>query len=213
MRRLALFGVLLLVAGTASAASDRRTLTLEHGTEGIQTVTIEAGVGDVEVAATDAGKISVEVRITPKHGGFFGSARAQSVIENLSLRADVKGSSLVLKLEGADRHEHDFGEDWTVEVPATIGASIKLGVGDVRIVDLASDIDVEAGVGDVKVEGAYTSFGRIHASSGVGDAELRTPEGRREAEGFIGHSLSADGPGKAEIQLKIGVGDSTIRLR
>jgi len=81
------------------------------------------------------------------------------------------------------------------------------------VLDVAGDVTVEVGVGDVRVEGAQASFGRVHASSGVGDATLRTPQGRESGDGFIGHSISSHGPGQSEIRISAGVGDTEIRLR
>ncbi len=53
----------------------------------------------------------------------------------------------------------------------------------------------------------------MHGNCGVGDVSLRTPDGREQGDGFIGHTLNAKGPGKASIHASAGVGDVKIHLR
>ena len=55
---------------------------------------------------------------------------------------------------------------------------------------------MKVGVGDVRNRGLFSAVGEISAASGVGGVTLRTP-GRTEGTGFIGHTLSGHGPGKA----------------
>lgn len=189
---------------------DERILDASRSAEGIKTVVIEAGVGEINVTGDASKTITARVELSPKTG-FWGS-RGRRAMESAALEPVLRGDTLVLRV-GPHDDDHEFGEDWTVNVPPDVAVKIELGVGDVTVLDTLGDIDVDLGVGDVRIESEYKAFGPIHGSTGVGDATLRTPEGREEGDGFIGHSLRGRGPGQARINISIGVGESQIRLR
>ncbi|MGE5236081.1 MAG: hypothetical protein ACM3O7_07025 [Acidobacteriota bacterium] len=213
MRPNVIIGLTLsLAAALPATAASLRTLSYSHPSQGVRAVVLEAGVGDIEFRATDTGDIRAEVEITAKGGSWFGGV-SEKEIDALTIKAELRGDTLYLALGNAPSHDRKFGEDWSIQLPRPLAASVKVGVGEVRVLDVAGDVSVKAGVGDIRIEGEQASFGSIHAEAGVGDVELRTPEGHREAEGFIGHSLSANGSGKSLIEAKAGVGDITIRLR
>ncbi|MFI5167596.1 MAG: hypothetical protein ACHQQS_13340 [Thermoanaerobaculales bacterium] len=210
MKHLTIALAVLTVAVVAFAA-DRRNLEINRSAEGIEAVEIHAGVGEVSVTADSANTITAHVEISPKKSSFWGSRERD--LDALEAIGEVRGSTLVLRLRPEQHHGVEFGEDWTVRLPAKLALKVKLGVGDVTVVDMVGDVRAELGVGDVKIEGTYDTFGDIRANCGVGDATLRTPAGRDEGEGFIAHTLRATGPGKSEIHVAAGVGDVTIRLR
>jgi hypothetical protein len=201
-----------LVAFNAQASDVERTFDFDREAAGITRVVLEAGVGDVEVVAEDTGHITAHVEVTAKKG-WSGSARSRRQLEALQLESRVKGDTLYLRMSEDHDDEHHFGEDWSLRLPATVSVKIELGVGDLRILDLAADIEAEVGVGEIRIEGEYAPFGEIGGKSGVGDVSLRSPKGKSEGSGFIAHTLSAEGPGKASIDASAGVGDIEIRLR
>lgn len=211
---------LLLVLPTLAAApasgagwtldDDERVLDASQSAEGIKTVVIEAGVGEITVTGDATKTITARVELSPKTG-FWGS-RGRRAVENAELVPVVRGDTLTLRVGPRDK-DHQFGEDWTVNVPPDVEVKIELGVGDVTVLDTLGDIDIDLGVGDVRIESEHKAFGPIHGSTGVGEATLRTPEGREEGDGFIGHNLRGRGPGQSSINISIGVGESQIRLR
>ena len=211
MRRLPLILTVLLVAGTAQAADNERTFDLDRPADGVARVVLEVGVGDVEVLADGSGRITAHVEVSVDKGG-RSSERARRRLEELRLESELEGDTLHLRITGGGGG-HRYGEDWTLRVPAAVALELELGVGDLRILDLAAAISVELGVGNVRIEGEHAAFGPIEGQCGVGDVSLRTPKDRTEGRGFIGHSLDARGPGAAAIEVEVGVGDVDIRLR
>ncbi|MGD1146731.1 MAG: hypothetical protein ABR961_02125 [Thermoanaerobaculaceae bacterium] len=212
MRRTALV-LATWLAATFAAGETLKTLTLTRPAEGLTEVTIKAGVGDIQIQGDSGDAITVRVEIRSKDGFFFSDRQAKREAESTDLQARVSGSELTLSLTPDQRDGAHWIEDWTVRVPAASAASVKLGVGDTTVLDLTGDVKVEVGVGDVRVEGQYQSFGDVHTACGVGDISLRTPSGRDEGSGFIGHTLTAHGPGKSTIRAHVGVGDVKLRLR
>ncbi|MCU0291381.1 MAG: hypothetical protein MUF10_05245 [Thermoanaerobaculaceae bacterium] len=219
-RILALSLLLLLPTMAATPASgagfgwvlsdDERVLDASQSAEGIKIVVIEAGVGEINVTGDATKTITARVELSPKTG-FWGS-RGRRAVESAELVPVLRGDTLTLKVGPRDE-DHQFGEDWDVHVPPDVEVKIELGVGDVKVLDTLGDIDVDLGVGDVRIESEYKAFGPIHGSIGVGDATLRTPEGREEGSGFISHNLRGRGPGQSSINISIGVGESQVRLR
>jgi hypothetical protein len=213
VRRIPLLMALMLVAASVSAADRTRSFSASQPAKGIASVVLKAGVGDVEILAQSDDRIDVGVEAHAKRMSFWSSSRGEETLDRLILQREVRGSTLYLSLRGADHDDRDFAEDWSIRLPARLAVRVKLGVGDVRITDVAGDLKAEVGVGDVRIEGVWSGFGAIHAKCGVGDTDLRSPEGRREGEGFLSRSLDASGPGEAAIDAATGVGDVTIKLR
>ncbi len=211
MRRLA-FAIAILLAATATGET-LKTITIDRPAAGLTGIVVKAGVGDVEVAGDGGSDVAVRVDLTTRGGGFFGGRPTAREIDEIAIDAAVVDGELHLRLRPEHRSESHLSERWTVRVPATFAATVKLGVGNVTVLDLTGDVRAKLGVGDVRVEGRFASTGEVRATSGVGDATLRTPEGHTDGHGFISHSLRSHGAGNAAVEAEVGVGDITIRLR
>lgn len=203
----------MLACAGAAAASDNRTLNLDRPAAGITEVVIDGGVGKVEMIADGKDRISAHVEITAKESHWWSSRGAREDFEKVEISSDVKGGTLYLKLRPKRHGDREYSEEWSVQLPKDVAVKIDFGVGDVRVLDVAGDVHVNLGVGNIRVEGAYANFGRVRGSCGVGDVDARLPEGRKEGRGFIAHELDFDGPGKSSIKLEAGVGDIEVRLR
>lgn len=208
-------GTILLVGALLASAADAgevaRTLELQRPVEGLAAVRIEAGVGEVEILAGEEPVISVRVEISTDSDASRSRRRAQA-LEGAQLDVDEQSGTLELAVR-PHRRSTKWHESWFVRLPARLAREVKLGVGDVRILDVAGDISVEVGVGQIRIEGSWAAYGPIAANSGVGDVVLRSPSGRQRGTGFVGHELRAHGPGSAAIEAETGVGDIDIRLR
>ncbi len=199
-------------AGVALAEEPARVLALQRPSEGIAAVAIEAGVGEVEVLASQEPVLSIRVEVSADPSLLRSSRRLRRELEEAELVAEERGGTLHLSVRPRQR-SRSWGEQWLVRLPASIARTVELGVGDVRILDAAADVTVEVGVGNLRIEGAEEAIGPVSASCGVGDVSLRTPAGREQGSGFIGHALTWRGPGTARIEAEAGVGDIVIRLR
>ncbi len=212
MRRLAL-ALVALLAAAAAVGEPLRSLTYSCPGAGLTAIAVKAGIGDVEVVGAAGSEVAVTVDLTRKGGGLFGDRTTTREAEAIEIEPRLAGGELTLQLKPDHRGDAHLSERWTVRVPAGLAATVTLGVGDVSVLDTSGDVRVRVGVGDVRIEALFTSFGGVRAASGVGDVTLRTPEGRTEGTGFIGHTLSGHGPGTSTVRADAGVGDVTIRLR
>ncbi len=201
-----------MVAATATAGEPARTLEERHATDGVTTVRVAAGVGEIEILAGEYENVGVRVEVSLTSRSARTSRRSRRELEEVQLVAERRGDDLELRLHPR-RRRFEWREQWSIRLPAHLAAAVELGVGDVRVVDVAGDLSIEVGVGQVRIDGAYAAFGPIAASCGVGDVTLRTPSGRERGSGFIARSLQSRGPGTATLEAETGVGDIDIRLR
>jgi hypothetical protein len=211
VRGIVIASIAISCALPALAAEQRRTIAVDQPVEGITRLVIDCGVGGrPRVVGSDAiTAITGSVEVSAKKA----SHRKRNLVEQLDLDARRAGGTLYLEVKGEEEHHHDWGEEWVLSVPKSLALSIDLGVGNVEARDLAGGVEVDLGVGEVLVEGEHAAYGRIDADCRVGDVELRTPAGRQRGDGFIGKELRAEGAGKAAIEIDVGVGEVTIRLR
>jgi hypothetical protein len=230
MARTALILTAACLSVPALLAAENRVLNLSHPAAEITVVSLDMGVGDIEIRGADTDTIRVQVELKPKKDFFRSSRRARQMLEEIEISARLRGDTLHLELK-PDPDGDDLSEDWSIELPRELAISvdagvgdltiegvkgvidIDMGVGDIEVLEAVNDVTVDCGVGSIEIRGVYEAFGPIEASAGVGDASLRTPEGRERGSGFIGRSLDFRGPGKARINIDAGVGDATIHLR
>jgi hypothetical protein len=78
---------------------------------------------------------------------------------------------------------------------------------------MRDDLDVELGVGQVHVAMRQKDVRSVRLSSGVGDASLDVGARHMRSSGLIGHRLHwSEGPGHAEVEVEVGVGESSVEL-
>jgi len=216
VRRAIAFTAITVIAASAAWAGERsRSFTATATSSELTEVVLRGGVGEVEIFGVGGDAVEVSATASAKRSGIWGSARMQKALDEIRLTSEVRGSTLYLALElpEEDDGDREIGEEWTIRMPAALDLHVKFGVGDLKVIDVAGDVTVDFGVGDIRVEGNWADFGTIDASCGVGDVDLRSPEGREDGSGFISRSLRSRGPGRSEIDVRAGVGDVTIKLR
>ncbi|MFN3413051.1 MAG: toast rack family protein [Thermoanaerobaculum sp.] len=152
--------VLVAMLFATSLPAAERTLTFSQPAHGLETVTVEVGAGDITVTGCDCSEITAAVTVTGK--------RWQ--LEELELDATRNGKTLRLSLSPRKYSGKKAGEDWTLKLPRQLSLSVEAGVGDVRIQGMNGELEVELGVGDVVVTGLVSN---LTAETGVGDVEVR----------------------------------------
>lgn len=214
-RSIAITAITLLAASAVSAGERSRSFTSTTTSDKITEVVLRGGVGEIEIFGGGGNTVEVSATATAKRSGFWGSARMQRTLDEIQLTTDLRGSTLYLSLDlpEEDDDDREIGEEWTIRMPTQLALHVKFGVGEVKVIDVGGDVTIDFGVGDIRIEGNWADYGSIDASCGVGDIDLRSPEGREDGSGFISRSLRSRGPGRSEIDVRAGVGDVTIKLR
>ncbi|NYF98107.1 hypothetical protein [Janibacter cremeus] len=146
----------------------------------ITSLEVDNDIGDVRIRTADAGEAP---RVTTTTA--WGLRRPDVLVE-------VTGATASLDAQCPSGIAAPCSTDWTVVVPAGVDVEIEEGVGRVMIEGIDGDVDVEAGVGDVRITEA--TAGRITAELGVGSLWVEAVEPPQH------------------VYAKVGVGDLSVQL-
>ena len=170
----------------------------------LESVKLEISVADLDIEVYDGDEIQLEIDIEAQRS--WWSFRRRNV-DDIELEISGNGSSVYLGID-----ERNIEQHWRVMMPAKLALEIDMGVGDIHIENFSNSLDMEVGVGSVRVEVADTDYQLIHASAGVGDAAIRGFANRADNErNFISADAYYHGDGELEIEIELGVGDVEVR--
>jgi hypothetical protein len=107
---------------------------------------------------------------------------------------------------GLEAHVH-------VQVPHDLRLKAHLGVGELSIADVASDLEADLGVGELNITLPADAIGSVSADTGIGEASLVAGGRHYESAGLIAREIRwTKGTGKAHVEADCGVGEIDIRL-
>jgi hypothetical protein len=205
--------VLLVVALASPAFADRtvRTLDVVEPASGIQKVHLEYSVGELIVEPSTDGNIRFTVKVRCKDGSRKCEERAQE----LEIETRRVGSTLKLEIPRSSGWNTTTKTTFRgiLQMPADRALRLEMGVGELTLSGLRDDVDVNLGVGEAKLRLSENHVRAVNVSSGVGDATLRVRNRHLEGSGWLGHSVRwDDGPGRARIEVDLGVGETEVVL-
>lgn len=194
------------------AAADEvvRTLDRQISAAEASRIHLDFPVGELEVEAGSGRQVEVHVELecdSPRKARCVEAAKAVELVAS-------SGGRVHVELKGWPK-TGTRGLEATVRVtvPRDLPLTAELGVGEMRISGLESDLSADIGVGEVTVVMPESAVGEVHVDTGVGDANLSAGGRHFEGSGFVGKELSwTKGPGKAEIRIDCGVGEAQVRL-
>jgi hypothetical protein len=223
-----IMGVFLLAVATGSGILARHTPILMEPAEAIDmqqslfasggTLELKDSMGDVEIVGWDQPQVEVTVRkSTDRRYAPEDMEKALVQLERIVVRTDqVADDHLVIRTEfpswnlfsrllGAKPNVH---LSYTIRVPKQTRLIIRHNVGEVRVHDVAANMDVTARVGDIDVN--------------LPDGERYTIDAKARIGGVssdwcsAAHRYSADGELLPEViahrvTLRVGIGDITVR--
>ncbi|HEX4952313.1 MAG TPA: hypothetical protein VF017_02805 [Thermoanaerobaculia bacterium] len=208
---LSLLSLLLVSAGSVSAAEPNRTLDTDVSLGSATSIEVKVPVGDLTVTGTGGERIKARLEI------FCDADAGASCLEaakKLAVNTRNRGSELLVQVEGYPRISHrGLSANLKVEVPRGVRFEADGGVGDVRISGMNGDVEVGQGVGDVFIQVDKGKVHRVELDTGVGEAVLVIDGGRIEGSGLVSKGLEwTGGKGAALIEVDTGVGDITVEL-
>lgn len=205
--------VLLIAALATPALADRtvRTLDAVEPAAGIQKVHLEYSVGELTVEPSTDDRIRFTVKVRCKDG----SRKCEERAEELEIEARRVGSTLKLEIPKTNNWSNNSKTTFRglLQMPADIALKLEMGVGELTLSGLKDDVDVNLGVGEARLRLSENHVRQVAVSSGVGDASLRVGKRHMEGSGWLGHSVRwDDGPGRARIDVDLGVGETEVVL-
>lgn len=179
-----------------------------------QRLRIAGTVGDIMVRAEPGAK-AVEATITKiTHG--TSQARAQEALDEIevSFEAEDKDGATVVGTSSHPRNSAtaSYTVRWKVTTPPELALDIEASVGDVRVEGCTGEVSVGGGIGNVVVAGADgpdSSLGPVTITNDVGDIRVERVTGPLHASTSIG-GIHASAAGK--VSMKTSVGDVRLTL-
>lgn len=208
----ALVWSLAWAATAARADATVRTLNQELPAASVTLVVFHGQVGELQVTGTSGDAVRLEVVLRCERERDESCRKAA---EKVDLEARQRGDRLLFELEDWPRIKGGgLSIRARLEVPRDRAVEVDMGVGEVTVSGVEADVEVDVGVGEVTVEGPEAAFGSVNLDAGVGEAELELGGRTVEGSGFVGGHLSwRDGPGRAHIEVDVGVGEIRVVLR
>jgi len=195
----------LSVANAAYAYSDNeKVINKDIALNNIVQLVLDAHVGSVKLLPSADNKVHVTVKVSEKDGwGIFNDSPQEA-----KLMVDNNGTRLKLSL-----NDDEYGEEWIIEIPQLQSISADLGVGEMVVTDLNTNLKLDIGVGEVRVYANASQFSHANAQAGVGAATVKSNVGTVEVDrAMVSEDVNWKGNGQYSMDVEVGVGDISIKL-
>jgi len=201
------------LAPFAHAGNDKvmRNLDVTLSTSGVGSLELDVPIGETDVEGTDTDEVRIEVEVRCDRPVKSRCAEAAKEVELASAR---RGERLEVEVKGWPKSKNQgLSVGVRVVMPRGLDLDAEMGVGEFDARGLTADIQLDLGVGEVRIHGTERNVKRVDLEVGVGEALLRLGDRRIEGKGFIGRELDWDhGTGLAAVKVDCGVGEIDVRL-
>ena len=195
----------MLVSISQALAADEVTRSHRIDIEGQQTLVIENGVGRIEVRAHDKSEIYAEVIIEAGRQGIF---RRKVDVSNTDITIERSSTQIRLALK-----EDNISANWVIYVPELEHLRLDNGVGQIKTEWLNSGLDLNVGVGDVRVNVDVEQLGDFSANVGVGSIKAEGLQQYNSSRRVVAESSSGKGRGDKHLTIEVGVGDIQVNAK
>ncbi len=193
------------LAITPVQAEVDRSLSQTYGYDG-QQVLLDMDVGSAEVFATDDKEIRVEVLVSQSDSSWFSFWDSVDLAD-VELDVDQASKRITLKLNDQD----DLKQEWKIYLPREAAVNLNVGVGQVEVNNMESDVDIDLGVGHAQVKHSII-YHSVSLESGVGEVSVED-DGRALAidRNFVRQAYyNEDNTGFGELSVNVGVGQIEV---
>ena len=209
-RTLLLFAAFTLIASAGQAATVR-TLEETLSLEADDTLVLDFPVGELRVEGTSGQTVEVTVEIECSSL----RRRCKSAAEEIEIEVRQRSTRVVVEVGGWPRWgTGGMKVSLVARVPRRTPLQVDMGVGQVQVRGLHSNVSVDLGVGEVEVEMDADRVRSVDLDSGIGESSVAVNgspvKGRRS---FLGGEIDwSEGTGTARIEVDLGVGAIDIDL-
>ncbi len=163
-------------------------------------VHVRLSVGDVHIKRGDTNQIRLHYTV---------KSRRESHVKDAHVDIDIRGNDARIEFHAPTSGNTQF--DVELEVPQNTNLDLHDKVGDLTVVNVEGDKELELGVGDIRIAGDSSSYHFVRASTSIGDVSGDVSGNQRgEVSGWLGKTLKYHGDGKYELQAHVSVGDITL---
>jgi len=150
--------------------------------------------GDIRIVGREDNKITVRV-----------DSKDTEKAKEVKVRFERTDTAAELKISGGPRNDLRI----TVEIPKATGLFVRMSAGQLELIDVTGDKDVQLHAGELIVGvGNPADYSHVEASVTTGDINA-APFG--EDHGGLFRSFQKSGNGKYKLHAHVGAGDLTLR--
>jgi len=213
--------ILFMLAGLSPAVlaagpqqREVKSLSEEFDASGYEGITLEVSVGEVRIEGADVDTVWAEVRVRCPRRMDLDECRDRA--DDVEITADDSRGKLVLEVRGLSKwRSRGMNVDVHFTVPEDLPFELDMGIGEVEIVDLRSDLKVDMGIGEVSVRMDEDVVGSVILDNGLGESDLLYSDGKQSTSGFLAGKevVWNRGPGTHEVIVELNIGEIEVRLK
>jgi hypothetical protein len=214
MKKLILaLAAVLLSAAPALADDDEtvRSFQKRIPLAGIDRIHLDFPVGKVEVTGWSESDVEARLDLVCDRD----STRCREAARKVRFVYDTPGDELRLRVRDWPKSKmQGLHVRARISVPRALALTTELGVGELRVNGIESDLIADLGVGEVRVTLPRSAVGSVSLDTGIGEASLSAGGRRYESAGlFVREVKWNEGTGRARVEVDCGVGEINVALR
>jgi len=211
--------VLLLLAGSAMADPKiSREFRVEAAAGSVQRVIVEIGVSELEIRNGPAGSIVAHGMVKREYESSEDIKKAQAILDQSDVEIEIDGSRAIIRRKlGRDadgwrvRNQTQFTV--IVEIPVAVDVEVQQKVGEITVDGSFGNIDIDLGVGEVKIRTPKKNVREVSARARIGENRTHTGDRIITREGVLsGRTEFFNEGGTSRLHVAVGVGEIDIEL-
>ncbi len=211
MKRLPLSILWILATVSGVAADGLGELTRTFETEAGQKVRLQLPVADLRLEVADGNQVQADLLVSCRW-----QQKCADILSEIELVSSSTAQRFVVELKGLSQWQSAKVEvEGTLIVPRSADLELDIGVGDVKVHGVVNDLRIDMGVGKVKIWQPVASVKDVSLEVKVGEATLfGVAEGVSDRRSFlVGSEVFWDqGQGEARIDVDVDVGEVALWL-
>jgi hypothetical protein len=136
----------LLTVSGLSFADNYNNITRTLDVHELDSLRIEFPAGELEVEIWGGESLELDIELKSERSWLSWRRRK---VDDIELEVSTSGGEVFLGIDADKLNQH-----WVVKMPAKLALGVDLGVGEIRINGLKSNLAVELGVGEIEVVAA-----------------------------------------------------------
>lgn len=207
-----LLSPLIALPALADERETVRTIRQTFSAADVERLELELSVGEARILGEERGDVQVvfELRCEPER------KRCADLARDVTLESSIRGGRLALELRGFDGgRRRGLVFSGVVRIPVGVALGVDMGIGELAIEGLTGDVEAELGVGEMGLRLSHDAIHTVSLVAGIGETNLHLPVGRYTSERsrLVGSETDwREGPGQADLDAEVGVGEVNVRL-
>ena len=211
MRRLIPLLILLCCASSAAAQDQVRKVQQTYFAGDLRRVEVDLAIASLRIEGTDGNNVEVELTLDCTRGD---ATKCQQRASEIQIHPRQTQDRLRIDL----RHTPSgrlggIQATMLVKVPRKLDLDVDFTGGDVTVLGMVGNLEIDTGTGAVDVTYPQDLVGRVKVSLGAGSGELLLPDGSKVGASGWPRSINWQGKGAATVEVDGGASYVTVRLQ